>query len=285
MVFNKHILMATVASSVLAISGCKFGSYGYQVEIFRTEGGFPHIQADDFGSLGFGTGYAAAQDNICFLAEDFLKYNAEKSKYLGTGTNNANLNSDFFYQYLADTGVYDEKASPELEAIFAGYAAGYNRYLNDTGADQLPASCQSADWVKPIDADTIRKVHLTPYFLSNFAGMVTAARPPVSVTDSSPDNKTSRQVVYNTPAINPMVGNLSDKGSNGVAIGREMAMDANALLLANPHLTWDNASRFYPMHQVIPGVMNLLGANAINRAHVGFGTNGDVAWTNTVSTA
>ena len=37
------------------------------------------------------------------------------------------------------------------------------------------------------------------------------------------------------------------------------------------------------MHQIIPGVVNLLGANAINRASVGFGTNGDVAWTNTVS--
>ena len=236
--------------------------------------------------LGFGTGYTAAQDNVCFLAEDFLKYNAEKARYFGAGFYNTHLNSDFFYQYLVDTGVYDVEASPELEAMFAGYAAGFNRYLNDTGTDSLPEACRDADWVKPTDAETIRRIHATPYFLSNFASMLTAAKPPVSVTqndNSRPKNTINTQVVYQTPAMDPMVGNLTDKGSNGVAIGKDESIGANALLFANPHLTWDEASRFYPMHQVIPGVVNLLGANAINRSNVGFGTNGDVAWTNTVS--
>ena len=163
---------AVLISSSFLLGACKFTG-GYEASLYRTEGGFPHIEANDFGSLGFGTGYTAAQDNVCFLAEDFLKYNAEKARYFGAGFYNTHLNSDFFYQYLVDTGVYDVEASPELEAMFAGYAAGFNRYLNDTGTDSLPEACRDADWVKPTDAETIRRIHATPYFLSNFASMLT----------------------------------------------------------------------------------------------------------------
>ena len=283
-----RLLQAAVISSTAMLAACNssndsfVNSLGYEAEVYRTEGGFPHIQANDFGSLGFGTGYAAAQDNICFLAEDFLKYNAERAKYFGAGFYNSNQSSDAFYQYLADTGVFDVEASPELEAMFAGYAAGFNRYLNDTGTDDLPEQCQGADWVKPVEIETIRRVHATPYFLSNFSPMVTAARPPVVVAKSK-EPIAPLQITYNNPAMDPMIGNIADKGSNGVAIGSDHAIGANALLFANPHLDWKNENRFYPMHQVIPDVVNLLGANAINRSSVGFGTNGDVAWTNTVS--
>jgi acyl-homoserine-lactone acylase len=41
----------------------------------------------------------------------------------------------------------------------------------------------------------------------------------------------------------------------------------------------------HPMHQVIPGQLNMLGANLIGRPRVGFGTNRHLAWTSTVSTA
>lgn len=77
----------------------------------------------------------------------------------------------------------------------------------------------------------------------------------------------------------------SDKGSNGVAIGKDHTNHDGGILYANPHLDWDLSFFFFPRHQIIPGVTNLLGANTYDRALVGFGTNGDVAWTNTVSTS
>ena len=46
---------------------------GYSATVHFTEGGFPHIVANDFGSLGFGTGYASAQHNTCLLAENILQ--------------------------------------------------------------------------------------------------------------------------------------------------------------------------------------------------------------------
>ena len=41
------------------------GHHQYVATIRRTEHGIPHITADGFGSLGFGSGYAAAQTSTC----------------------------------------------------------------------------------------------------------------------------------------------------------------------------------------------------------------------------
>jgi len=38
-----------------------------KANIRRTTYGVPHIQADNLESLGFGSGYAQAQDNLCAL--------------------------------------------------------------------------------------------------------------------------------------------------------------------------------------------------------------------------
>ena len=59
----------------------------YSATITRTEHGIPHIVAKDFGSLGFGSGYAAAGTSICTLADTLLTGRGQRSRYLGaTGT-------------------------------------------------------------------------------------------------------------------------------------------------------------------------------------------------------
>src|SRR5512139_2346445 len=76
----------------------------YNAEVRRTSFGIAHIKASDFGSAGYGVGYAFAQDNFCMMADEFMTVRAERSRYLGAsgatpyGTNN--LNSDVFYTYF-----------------------------------------------------------------------------------------------------------------------------------------------------------------------------------------
>ena len=53
---------------------------GLQATIRRTSHGIPHIIANDFGGLGFGYGYAFAQDNFCVLADVYVTVNGERSK-------------------------------------------------------------------------------------------------------------------------------------------------------------------------------------------------------------
>ena len=81
-----------------------------KVQIRRTQYGVPHITADNLESLGFGNGYAQAQDNLCVIADGFIKANSERSMYFGphasidfttglpTSEDNGNLISDFAYK-------------------------------------------------------------------------------------------------------------------------------------------------------------------------------------------
>ena len=63
----------------------------YEVEIRRTSHGIPHITAKDYGSLGFGEGYAFAQDHLCSLADQVVKARGERAKYFGAGENNRSV--------------------------------------------------------------------------------------------------------------------------------------------------------------------------------------------------
>ena len=55
----------------------------YNATIRITQHGIPHIVADDWGSLGYGSGYATASSSICNLADTLLTGRGERSKYLG----------------------------------------------------------------------------------------------------------------------------------------------------------------------------------------------------------
>ena len=58
----------------------------YDVTITRTEYGIPHIVAKDYGSLGYGYGYAFAQDNICTMAADYISVEGLRSRWSGGAT-------------------------------------------------------------------------------------------------------------------------------------------------------------------------------------------------------
>lgn len=323
---QRSVLLGIATS--LAVMGCSnsheddnelpFPEVTYEATIERTEGGVPHITANDFGSLGFGTGYAAAQDNFCALARNILQYRAELAENFGGGDDDSNgmpenLASDFFYKMMEERGYYDHEIAPELDAQFAGFAAGYNRYLMDTGVAAIPdPECRGAEWIKQMTAEDVRQFHLKPVFLPNLSSLILPAEPPAAVAKQG-KGKTATLVAanndieaqppqedagYSQPkplwnekeqmeiaALIDHLTNPYDKGSNGVAIGRDLATNRKGALFTNPHLDWGIDFRMYPRHHIIPGVLNELGANTFERANVGFGTNGHIAWTNTVSTS
>ncbi len=84
------------------------------VLIRRTSYGIPHIQATTYAGAGEGYGYAFAQDDICTMAEDYVTVDAQRSRYFGpagsyeqrgNGVTVANLDSDFFFQQIIDSGA------------------------------------------------------------------------------------------------------------------------------------------------------------------------------------
>jgi acyl-homoserine-lactone acylase len=124
----------------------------YETRIQRTSYGIPHVRASDWGSLGYGFGYAFAQDNLCVLARDVLVATGTQSRFFGPVGNN--VAEDWVYALVnsdAKAQASWEQLDPDSQSLLNGYAAGYNRYLRDTGVDELAPDCRGAAWVRPID--------------------------------------------------------------------------------------------------------------------------------------
>ena len=72
------------AALLLPASSALAAKSGYRAEIRRTSGGVPHVKARDYGSLGFGLGYAYAQDQLCEYASMIVTVSAQRSRYFGS---------------------------------------------------------------------------------------------------------------------------------------------------------------------------------------------------------
>src|SRR5215472_3952576 len=115
--------------------------HGILAQIRRTTGGIPHILAHSWKGLGFGYGFAFAQDNLCTMANDYVTVTAQRSRYFGpratynqrgNGVTVSNLDSDLFFKEIIESGVIGtltKGIDPRLSQALSGYAQGYNHYL------------------------------------------------------------------------------------------------------------------------------------------------------------
>jgi acyl-homoserine-lactone acylase len=100
-------LLAVLAVAAAGMCFPASAAASYSVSLTRTTGGVANISGENFADVGFGIGYAQAQDGICVLAETFLTVEGERSAFLGpegTFRNEAegglvftNLDSDFYW--------------------------------------------------------------------------------------------------------------------------------------------------------------------------------------------
>ncbi len=56
---------------------------GLSAVVRYTEYGIPHIRAESYADLGFGTGWAQAADQVCVLADGFVTVRGERSRFFG----------------------------------------------------------------------------------------------------------------------------------------------------------------------------------------------------------
>lgn len=277
------ISAATTPSAPSASGTAMDRTKTYQATVRRTEGGVPNIKADDFASMGYGTGYAMAEDNVCMISDLVITFAAERARRLGASA--TNVASDSFYQLFIDRGDAAEKLDERQARIFRGAAAGFNRYLRDTGVDGITdPACKGASWLRPITEMDLRRISRMPFFLSALSPQFLAAAPPSAAGPGMRAKRSGQSGVTPAKAIEGLFDEW--RGSNGVAVGRDGTVGKTGMLLANPHLSWKAPSqRMYALHQTIPGEMNMTGATTMGRIQVSFGATEDVAWTSTVSTA
>ncbi|NCW22232.1 MAG: hypothetical protein EBV76_10770, partial [Gammaproteobacteria bacterium] len=269
--------------------GAAIAANGLRTEIRRTAHGVPHVTASDYAGLGLGIGYASAEDNLCELMDRMLTVRGERAKYFGPGDKDANVVSDAYHRLVGYTGRVeallagpaDSPSTPskDARALLGGFVAGVNRYLRDTGVDKLPdARCRGADWVQPItELDYWRNLYAGQVPLQ-MAGIV-GAKPPVPQTAAQNLTQTVA-LTRDDPLPDPEM-----LGSNAYGLGKQATKSGRGALLANPHYPWDGINRFYRMHLLIPGKLNVVGAGLMNTPLVGIGHTEHIAWTHTVSTA
>lgn len=273
----------------LVLAGCQENSSEpdparhYDVTLTYTEQGVPHIKANDFASLGFGAGYAHAEENLCTLSEQIMKLRGEKSRWLGAGEQQRNLLSDVGYRSLdlpAQAAALYGRLAPDARHLIEGYVAGFNHSLSGrAGPADYPSPCRGAEWVEPITPTQLLAYHLDLAQLASgrsFIGAMASAQPP----GSSARARTALPVPEQDPAA---LLTSEGIGSNGWALGADRSSNANSLLLGNPHFPWDGELRFYEQHLQIPGELNVTGATMMGFPAILIGFNEQLGWTHTVS--
>ncbi|MEQ6928199.1 acylase [Pseudomonas mosselii] len=283
--FRLGLAAALVASS-LAVQAREVANEA-SAQIRRTSFGVPHILAKDERGLGYGIGYAYAQDNLCLLASEVLTVNGERSRYFGgdgkTVEQRDNLSSDLFFTWLNEPAAVDDflQAQPvAVRDLLDGYASGYNRALGERRAEGLPAECGAGDWVRPISSRDLIKLTrrlLAEGGVGQFVEAVVAATPPKLAAQ--------RPVVDYSVALARQAQFAAERGSNAVAVGSERSANGRGLLLANPHFPWVGGMRFYQMQLTIPGQLDVMGAALPGLPVVNIGFNRHLAWTHTVDTS
>ena len=286
------------ATAEAADAGVETGSV--EAVIRRDRHGIPHILAPDWKGMGFGYGYAFAEDNICTIAESYVTVRAERSRFFGPGGGYVqhgngfranNLNSDFFYQRIIDNGVVEAMAAqPPPHGPFAeiregvrGYVAGYNKYLADTGVANLPdPRCRGAAWVRPItEMDAYRRFYQLALLASGTVAIdgIASEKTPGTI----PTQLSNRETAL---GLQDALGGLRGAGSNAYGLGREATDNGKGIVLGNPHFPWQGPERFYQAHLTIPGEgVNVSGASLFGVPLILIGHTQNLAWSHTVSTA
>ena len=285
----------------------------YRATIRRTEHGIPHITARDYGSLGFGHGFATAETSICSLADTLLTARGERSRYLGanrryrdhvtldaTNRQTDTLFTDIRNRRVVERLLADPRRGPsqETKAIVRGYTAGLNRYLRSVGGSpgiEDPA-CRGAAWIRPTATplDLWYGVYAANLLASTgvFVPQIADAAPPTADDPGLPATGTASfaEVPRSLPSRDDLLAGLGKDprapfGSNATAVGADSTATGHGMLLGNPHFPWRGRYRFTQSHLTIPGEYDVAGASLIGSPVVNIGFNDDVAWSHTVSTA
>ena len=299
---------ADAAAEETSLRGGAPGDPQLEATIQRDANGIPHITAEDFAGIGFGYGYAFAEDNICTMAETYVTVRGERSRYEGDGVEGTfgpdgsypqrgngfganNLNSDFFYQRIKDRRIIENMLGrpapqgpvPQIRQGVRGYVAGYNKYLAETGVDNLPdPRCRGKEWVKPIEEiDAYRRFYQLALLASQSVAIdgIAGEKTPGGAGGPIDPGAIAEQLQENLPDA---IGAI---GSNAYGLGGEATSNGKGITLANPHFPWDGPERFYQTHLTIPGELNVSGGSLYGVPLVLIGHTNNLAWSHTVSTA
>jgi len=270
------------------------------VTIRTTEYGIPRIVADSWRGLGYGYGWALANENICSMADIYTSVRGERSKYFGPDgeyvmTGNGivydNIDADFNHKRIIKEGIVPKILKmappngprPQIKEAVDGYVKGYNAWLKKTGVNNIQdETCKGQPWVKPI---TKLDAYLRFYDLGTMAGEGAAVD---GIAQSAPPTGAKAGSVPTPMPTESQIEALKqrpDIGSNAVGLGSQATSTGKGMLFGNPHFPWSGSERFFESQLTIPGKINVSGASLLGAPVINIGHTRNLAWSHTVSTA
>jgi len=209
-----------------------------QVEIRRTAYGVPHIFAENLRAAGYALGWVQLEDYGAIVPYTLFRNRGELALQFGHDS----LEADFVNRprWLRAVEAYPA-LSAEVRAVYEGFAAGVNRYI-ELHRQDFPA------WLK-----------------ADFAG------PDILTTDMEwPNQALLRGYLRRIGAVPPAAPGerggeaeiedllrSPDEGSNAWALAPSRTRSGRAILLRNPHLNWD--AGYYEAHVIVPGLLDFYG--------------------------
>lgn len=279
-----RVTISTMVCAGLLAAGQAEARDRYEASVTRTAYGIPHIVSETWQGVGYGVGYAYAEDNFCLLAEEFVTVAGERSRHFGVQAKAVlgfqevdNLSSDLFFRASINLDLLRAgfpRQAKETRRLAEGYVAGYNRFLREAGLNGIPAECRNQPWVRPITLDDMLRLTEKQMLL---AGSLALAP---GIANAAPPG--------DAPKLSELALPRPDElgfGSNGWAFGRDSTADGRGLLIGNPHFPWRGPNRLWQMHVSGPRGYNVMGASLPGHTIPSLGFNRDVAWTHTVTAA
>ena len=257
------------------------GDHHFHADVRWTTHGVAHVRADDWGSLGFGQGWACARDHLPTLCDQIVKVRSERARFHGRGADDANVASDFGYLALGVASRAEGLRAaqpPWVAEMVSGYVAGCNEALAEArSAGTLPHWCADAGWIRPIE-------ELDYYAYLGDLGLLASGRNLAGVLGRAeapgPDGPVPPSPMS---ALGGAAAAAGPGASNGWAFGSAATASGHGIVMANPHFPWDGEARFWECHLTIPGVVDVYGGSLVGTPGVQVGFNGHVAWATTVS--
>ena len=243
-----------------------------------TELGIPHIYAEDWGSLGYGMGYAFAEDNLCDFLEDVITNRGERSRYFGrngptytiraNGANATNINSDFFWKHVANDQTISNYANSQTQKVkdaIQGYADGVSRYVREIeagGHNGRHPRCADEEWLTEVSFDDmVRRIFRLAVLAGSsvFVDEIGSMQPPTGDTTTQTSSPMSHEDILAGAEASgafdefPFTREL-DFGSNMYALGEEATQDGvGSLQFVNPHFPWFGTERLHMSHITLNG--------------------------------
>jgi acyl-homoserine-lactone acylase len=213
-----------------------------RVEVRRTTYGVPHITAQDLRAAGYALAYVQLEDYGARVALGLLRERGEMGRWFGRDS----MESDFRARqaYQVAVAKYAE-LDQDTRDVYEGFAAGVNRYI-ERHPDEFPAGFRPLFTGYDVATRDVRVANPAA------AGRLLASLSPARARAGGNGGGSFEAEDAATAGTDPI-----EEGSNAWAFAPSRTRSGRAILVRNPHLSWD--AGYYEAHLVVPGVVDFYG--------------------------